>query len=43
MTTGTWSNIPGISVTNSTGSILTLTNFVGANQPQEFYQFAITP
>jgi uncharacterized repeat protein (TIGR03803 family) len=43
MTSGIWSNVPGESVTNSIGSILTLTNFAGANQPQGFYRFAITP
>jgi uncharacterized repeat protein (TIGR03803 family) len=43
LTSGSWSNVPGVSVTNSIGSILTLTNFAGANQPQGFYRFAITP
>jgi uncharacterized repeat protein (TIGR03803 family) len=43
LTSGTWSNVPGVSVTNSIGSILTLTNFAGANQPQGFYRFDITP
>jgi hypothetical protein len=43
LTSGSWSNIPGVSITNSIGSILTLTNFAGANQPQGFYRFAITP
>jgi len=43
MTTGSWSNVPGVSITNSIGSLLTLTNFAGANQPQGFYRFAITP
>jgi uncharacterized repeat protein (TIGR03803 family) len=43
LTSGTWSNIPGVSVSNSIGSTLTLTNFAGANQPQGFYRFAITP
>jgi hypothetical protein len=43
LTSGIWSNIPGVSITNSIGSILTLTNFAGANQPQGFYRFAITP
>src|ERR1019366_2301210 len=32
-----WVNVAGVSVTNSIGSILTLTNFAGANQPQGFY------
>jgi uncharacterized repeat protein (TIGR03803 family) len=43
LTSGSWSNIPGVSITNSIGSILTLTNFAGANQPQGFYRFDITP
>jgi uncharacterized repeat protein (TIGR03803 family) len=43
MSSGSWSNIPGVSITNSIGSLLTLTNFGGANQPQGFYRFAITP
>jgi len=43
LTSGSWSNVPGVSITNSIGSILTLTNFAGANQPQGFYRFAITP
>ena len=38
-----WVNVAGVSVTNSIGSILTLTNFAGANQPQGFYRFDITP
>jgi uncharacterized repeat protein (TIGR03803 family) len=42
LTSGSWSNIP-VSVTNSIGSILTLTNFGGALQPQGFYRFDITP
>ena len=37
-----WVNVP-VSVTNSIGALLTLTNFGGANQPQGFYRFAITP
>ena len=36
-------NIPRVSVTNSIGALLTLTNFGGANQPQGFYRFDITP
>jgi len=43
LTSGTWSNVPGVSVTNSIGALLTLTNFAGANQPQGFYRFDITP
>jgi hypothetical protein len=42
LTSGTWSNIP-VSITNSIGSILTLTNFAGAVGPQGFYRFDITP
>jgi uncharacterized repeat protein (TIGR03803 family) len=38
-----WVNVSGVSITNCIGSILTLTNFAGANQPQGFYRFAITP
>ena len=38
-----WVNVPGASVTNSIGSLLTLTNFGGALQPQGFYRFDITP
>ncbi|HTS18728.1 MAG TPA: choice-of-anchor tandem repeat GloVer-containing protein [Verrucomicrobiae bacterium] len=38
-----WVNIPGVSVTNSIGALLTLTNFGGAVGPQGFYRFAITP
>jgi hypothetical protein len=43
LASGSWSNIPGASVTNSIGALMTLTNFVGASQPQGFYRFAITP
>jgi hypothetical protein len=42
-TSGAWSNIPGVSVTNSIGALLTVTNFGGALQPQGFYRFDITP
>jgi uncharacterized repeat protein (TIGR03803 family) len=42
LASGSWSNVPGASVTNSIGSLLTLTNFVGNSQPQGFYRFAIT-
>ena len=38
-----WSNVPGVSITNSIGGMLTLTNFAGANHPQGFYRFGITP
>ena len=41
---GTWSNVPGLSVSNSIGALLTLTNFGGAVvAPQAFYRFDITP
>ena len=43
LTSGTWSNVSGISVTNSIGALLTVTNFGGAVGPQGFYRFAITP
>ncbi len=43
LTSGIWSNVPGASVTNSIGALMTLTNFAGATQPQGFYRFAITP
>jgi uncharacterized repeat protein (TIGR03803 family) len=38
-----WVNVSGVSVTNSIGSILTLTNFGGASTLQRFYRFDITP
>ncbi len=38
-----WVNVPTVSVTNSIGALLTLTNFGGALQPQGFYRFDITP
>lgn len=38
-----WVNVPGASITNCIGALLTLTNFGGASQPQGFYRFAITP
>jgi len=38
-----WVNVPNVSVTNSIGAMLTLTNFGGASGPQGFYRFAITP
>src|SRR5208283_4308861 len=43
LTSGNWSNVPGVSVTNSIGGALTLTNSGGASQPQGFYRFDITP
>jgi uncharacterized repeat protein (TIGR03803 family) len=38
-----WVNVPDVSVTNSIGALLTLTNFGGASQSQGFYRFDITP
>ncbi len=38
-----WVNVPSVSVTNSIGALLTLTNFGGAVGPQGFYRFDITP
>jgi uncharacterized repeat protein (TIGR03803 family) len=38
-----WINVPGVSVTNSIGALMTLTNLGGALQPQGFYRFDITP
>ena len=43
MTPTNWVNVPGVSVTNSIGALLTVTNFGGATGPQGFYRFAITP
>jgi uncharacterized repeat protein (TIGR03803 family) len=43
MTPTNWVNVSGVSVTNSIGALLTLTNFAGALLPQGFYRFAITP
>jgi hypothetical protein len=37
-----WVNVPGVSVTNSIGALLTLTNFGGVVGPQGFYRFDIT-
>jgi uncharacterized repeat protein (TIGR03803 family) len=38
-----WANVPGVSVTNSIGALLTVTKFGGAVGPQGFYRFDITP
>ena len=38
-----WVNVPAVSVTNSIGAMLTVTNFGGALGSQGFYRFAITP
>ena len=38
-----WVNVAEVSVTNSIGALLTLTNFNGAVGSQGFYRFDITP
>jgi uncharacterized repeat protein (TIGR03803 family) len=43
MTPTNWVNVAGVSVTNSIGALLTLTNFGAAVGPQGFYRFDITP
>ena len=43
LTSGNWSNVAGVSVTNSIGALMTLTNFGGALLPRGFYRFDITP
>ena len=43
MTPANWSNVAGVVVTNSIGSLLTVTNVGGALQLQGFYRFDITP
>jgi len=43
MTPTNWVNVPGVSVTNSIGALLTLTNFGGVVGPQGFFRFDITP
>ena len=43
LTSGIWSNVPSASVTNSLGGLLTLGTTTGANEPQAFYRFDITP
>jgi len=44
MSSGTWSNVAGTSVSNAVGSTLTLTNIGGgsATVTQRFYRFDIT-
>jgi len=42
LTSGIWSDVPGMSVTGSIGGVLTFTNCGGASQPQGFFQFHIT-
>ena len=43
MTTGNWSNVAGVVLSNSPGGLIILTNFGGASAPQEFYRLDITP
>jgi uncharacterized repeat protein (TIGR03803 family) len=43
LTATNWVSVTGSFASNSIGSVLTLTNFAGANQPHGFYRFAITP
>ena len=43
MTIGDWSNVAGVSVTNSAGGLIILTNLGGASAPQGFYRVDITP
>ena len=42
LTSGAWSNINAAAVT-SIGGPLTVTNYGGLSQSQQFYRFAITP
>jgi uncharacterized repeat protein (TIGR03803 family) len=43
LTLSNWVAVPGVSISNSIGGPLSLTNFGGALGPQGFYRFAITP
>lgn len=43
LTSGNWSNVPNVSVTNSIGGPLTVTNFGGAVSPGRYYRLVITP
>jgi uncharacterized repeat protein (TIGR03803 family) len=43
LTSGNWSNVPNVSVTNSIGGPLTVTNFGGAVSPGQYYRLVITP
>ena len=40
---GNWSNVPNVSVTNSIGGPLTVTNLGGAVSPGRYYRLVITP
>jgi hypothetical protein len=41
LTTGAWADVAG--QVTSIGRLLTVTNFGGFSQPQQYYRFAITP
>jgi uncharacterized repeat protein (TIGR03803 family) len=43
LASGNWSNVPGVSVTNSIGGPLTVTNLGGAISPVRYYRLVITP
>src|ERR1022692_2623436 len=43
MTTGNWSNVAGVVLSNSAGGLIILTNSGGASAPQWFYRVDITP
>jgi len=43
LTSGNWSNVPGVLVTNSLGGPLTVTNLGGAVSPGRYYRLVITP
>jgi uncharacterized repeat protein (TIGR03803 family) len=43
LTLSNWNNVSSVSMTNSIGGLLSLTNLGGALQPQGFYRFDITP
>jgi uncharacterized repeat protein (TIGR03803 family) len=40
---GGWTNVPGATVTNSIGALMTVTNLGGASTALNFYRFSITP
>jgi uncharacterized repeat protein (TIGR03803 family) len=43
LTSGAWSNVPGVVISNSIGALLTVTNLAGTSSPQGFYRFDVTP
>ena len=43
LSSGNWSNVPGVSMTNSIGGPLTVTNLGGAVSPGRYYRLVITP